>query len=246
MKIGVDLDNTIICYDDVFLTAARDLELIPFDLVADKNEIRARIRDLPNGVRIWMALQGKVYGSLISKARLYSGVLRVLWRCQVRGYQVVVVSHKTKFGHFDENAIPLREAAIEFLMTNGLHQKEPLVPIENVSFFATREAKLAYINSQNFDWFIDDLPEILDSPAIPKETRKLGFCPTGSQAFRVADVATSWAEIETIVLGAWTQSELRQIVSTIFSEEPKEVSWIGGRANSQVAKVAFRGDRQAA
>jgi len=237
MKIGVDLDNTIICYDDAFSAAARQRGLIQTGAIVDKHEVRSLARNLPDGENVWRSLQGQVYGRLIWKARLFSGVLRVLWRCRARGFSVSIVSHKTKFGHFDNSAVSLRDAAIVFLRENGLYPGESLAPVDMVSFFDTQEEKIAHINIQKFDWFVDDLPEILESPSISKETRKIGFCPDGSQQFREAKSVASWGEIESLILGAWTQDELHQLVSTISSRKPREISWIGGRGNSQVAKV---------
>src|SRR6185437_11131914 len=40
MRIGIDFDNTIACYDGVFHAAALERGLIPKDLARDKNSVR--------------------------------------------------------------------------------------------------------------------------------------------------------------------------------------------------------------
>ena len=239
MKIGVDLDNTIICYDLAFSAAARKLALISQDSFVRKSDVRRLARSLPDGERVWRALQGQVYGPLISKARLFSGVYRMFWRCRARGFSISIVSHKTKFGHLDNSGTLLREVAIKFLTDHGLCSKDPLIPIEMISFFETREDKIAYIRDGQFDWLIDDLPEIIDSPFIPNETRKIGFCPDGSQKFDQGIPVASWGEAEGLILGAWTQDELLKLVSTVSTCKPAGAQWIGGGANSHVAKITF-------
>src|SRR5258708_33248098 len=73
MRIGLDFDNTIIRYDDVFLQAARDRGLLGRDFVGTKQQIRDTIRALPGGEVKWQALQGYVYGSGIGGAALFPG-----------------------------------------------------------------------------------------------------------------------------------------------------------------------------
>ena len=40
MRIGIDFDNTIACYDGVFHAAALERGLIPSELGRDKNSVR--------------------------------------------------------------------------------------------------------------------------------------------------------------------------------------------------------------
>ena len=43
-RIGIDFDNTIVCYDDVFHEVAREQGLIPNDLPANKGAVRDHLR----------------------------------------------------------------------------------------------------------------------------------------------------------------------------------------------------------
>ena len=61
MRIGIDFDNTIITYDDVFRATALGRGLIKEDFAGrSKQAIRDHIRLLPDGEIAWQRLQGQV------------------------------------------------------------------------------------------------------------------------------------------------------------------------------------------
>jgi hypothetical protein len=246
MRLGIDLDNTIICYDEAFSYVAKQRELIPPDWSGSKWEVREAVRSTPNGEATWQAIQGDVYGPLISLAKLYSGVFRFLWRCNARGFEVEIVSHKTEFGHVDESKTPLRATALEFLREEQISIDNPSSLVGQVTFLDTREAKIAYIDQQRFDWFVDDLPEVLDNLKILSTTKKLGFAPDGMTDFMSAKKVRSWGEIESEILGTWTDDELSKVTLKIVGTKPREILWIGGRANSGIARIRFNNERLAA
>ena len=67
MRIGIDFDNTIACYDGVFHAAALERGLIPAQLGRDKNSVR----DYLNGAGRaddFTELQGYVYGARMDLA----------------------------------------------------------------------------------------------------------------------------------------------------------------------------------
>jgi hypothetical protein len=239
MKIGIDLDNTLICYDEVFFLAAKKRSLLSHGVGTNKKAIRSYIRNLPDGEKIWQDLQGEVYGKLIDQATLFAGAKRVLARCNLRGINVEVVSHKTEFANFCGTCVPLRDVAIEFLEDRGLCGDLNYSLINKVSFFDTREEKIGYIRKEEFDWFIDDLQEILNHPSFPDGTKKIEFCPSGGRERSGQERVNSWSEVEDLVLGAWQQTELLKVVQRLDLEPPTGIEWIGGRANSGVAKVVF-------
>ena len=65
MHIGIDFDNTIITYDNLFHKYALKLQLINESVAKNKQVIRDTIRKLPNGNDRWTELQGLVYGKYI-------------------------------------------------------------------------------------------------------------------------------------------------------------------------------------
>jgi len=69
LVIGVDFDNTLINYDEVFHSRAVDSGLVARDIEKEKSVIRDRVRNLEAGEEKWQKLQAEVYGPGITEAR---------------------------------------------------------------------------------------------------------------------------------------------------------------------------------
>lgn len=172
MRIGIDFDNTIICYDQVFCTLAKEWRLIDPNFLGTKRELRDQIR-LLHGDTTWQRLQGKAYGEFIKIAQPFDGFMSFLQQCQNQTTaELFIVSHKTELGHFDEKNISLRDAARAWLQENTIFQ---YIPKNNVYFETTRDEKIARITQLQCTHFIDDLPEVLESPIFPKKTARFLF-----------------------------------------------------------------------
>ena len=104
-RIGIDFDNTIVAYDRVFCTAAKQCGLIGMDFVGSKQGVRDAIRLLPDGELAWQRLQGYVYGKGISGREMFPGARRLPAPMPRRRREVVIVSHKTEFGHHDPDRV---------------------------------------------------------------------------------------------------------------------------------------------
>ena len=119
MRIGLDFDNTLIRYDDVFQQVAVKRGLITTGLRGSKQQVRDAIRRERDGELKWQALQGYVYGKGIGGAALFPGVSEFLKRARAHGHVVLIVSHKTEYGHFDPEKINLRDAAMQWMEGQG-------------------------------------------------------------------------------------------------------------------------------
>ena len=234
MRIGVDLDNTLICYEQVFLACSRHMGLVP-----EKWEGKEFLRKHSGSDESWKRLQGQVYGAWSDQATLYSGVYRFLWRCCKRGILVEIVSHKSNYGHYDQKRTPLRKVAIEFLNRAGIYSCGAKSLIDKVIFCSSRDEKLKYICERGFDWFIDDLPEIADSDVFQKNTKSIGFNPSGDIRFTKSINSTSWFEIENLLLGNWTQSEFKHVARELGEAEVKEAVPQKGRGNSGICRITM-------
>ena len=54
MRIGVDFDNTIACYDEAFVKVGRNENILPTEFSGStKSEVREAIRSLENGEHEW-------------------------------------------------------------------------------------------------------------------------------------------------------------------------------------------------
>jgi hypothetical protein len=201
MRIGLDFDNTIIRYDDVFRTTAEAQGLVPTGFAGTKQQVRDAIRLLPDGEVKWQVLQGYVYGKGITAAQAFPGVETFLQRARERGDTVLIVSHKTRFGHYDPDRVDLREAALGWMATQRFFKADdPRVERANVYFLSTRAEKLQRIGELGCDVFVDDLSEVLDDPGFPLGVRRILFSQQAAVAPASYPVCADWPSIEETIL----------------------------------------------
>jgi hypothetical protein len=180
-KIGIDFDNTLIGYDEVFVTAGKARKLLQEGFVGSKQQVRDSIRLLPDGEISWQKLQGFVYGKGVSGAVMFDGVADFLRRCRRRDAEVFIVSHKTEYGHYDPLRINLRQAALEWMEARGFFCDQQFgIPRRNVYFGSTRSEKLELVAQIGCTHFIDDLEEVLTDPEFPPGIRRILFGPQAS------------------------------------------------------------------
>lgn len=176
MTIGLDLDNTIICYDRLFWTLGRERGVVPETLHPDKTEIRDHLRAA--GIEdVWTEMQGEAYGPRIVEAEPFPGVVTFVQRAVAAGADVHVVSHKTRFPYAGARH-DLHEAALAFLKFHGL-LAEGMLDHGRVHLEPTKEAKLARVGALRCDVFVDDLPEFLGAADFPSGVRRVLFDPSG-------------------------------------------------------------------
>lgn len=209
MLVGLDLDNTIIDYSTTFARASVDMDLLPEACVDHgKEAIKALVRAGPHGERGWMRLQGQVYGALIGLSRPYPGVAEFIRDGRARGHKLIIVSHKTRFGHYDPARVDLWEAARGFLLERGL-VGELGIDERDVHFLETREEKIRKIAELECDAFVDDLPEVLCSPEFPESTRRILFADDAAASDLPGVLAVrAWADMTAAVFGPTSVSQI--------------------------------------
>jgi hypothetical protein len=176
MLIGIDFDNTIVCYDRLFHRLAVERALVPPDLAAAKSAVRDYLRAAGREDE-WTELQGVAYGPRMIDAKPFPGVLRFLARCRQAEVGVAIVSHKTR-RPYRGGAHDLHAAAHAFLRSHGFYEFNTtgLAP-ERVFFEETLAGKLAQIGALGCTAFVDDLPELLVEPGFPIGVRRMLFDP---------------------------------------------------------------------
>lgn len=201
IRIGIDFDNTLVTYDEVFGAVAAGFAAIPPGVGRQKRDIRDYLRAIPDGELTWQRLQGYVYGKGISGAQMFDGADRFLRRCGTEHVDVVIVSHKTEFSHHDPDRVNIREAASGWMTARGFFAANGYgIPVGNLFFEATRAEKLGRIASLNCTWFIDDLEEVLDDPDFPRRVTRILFAQAGLQGPTPPyPVCRSWNDIEKLV-----------------------------------------------
>lgn len=199
MLIGVDFDNTIVCYDTLFHRIAVEQSLIPQELLVTKSSVRDYLRQVDNE-DAWTQLQGYVYGSRMDEAPAYTGVLDFFSRCREANVEICVISHKTK-EPFQGPMYDLHGVAYKWLEAQGFFEPAGIgLRRENVHFELTKQEKLQRIAESGCTHFIDDLPEFLAEADFPAQVDRILFDPGNlyltENGFRRA---TSWPEVERLV-----------------------------------------------
>lgn len=196
MILGVDFDNTLVSYDEIFYTAALEGGLVPATLPPSKNHVRAFLRTAGRE-HLWTELQGYVYGEAIKDAPPFPGAVEALAALLERGADVRIISHKTRRPYLGNERYDLHEAARCWIEANILPRI--LRPVE-AYFETTKEAKLERIAATNCTHFVDDLPEFLGEHAFPAGVVKILFDPAVChEAAPDMRKASSWREIHDIL-----------------------------------------------
>jgi len=205
MRIGIDFDNTLACYDHIFTKLAQEGGLIGRDEMRTKQGIRQLAHQQKNGELLWQRLQGKAYGRFMPEAEQFMGEDQFLRRCAATpDVQIFIVSHKTEFGHFDETRTNLRDAAWQWMRSKGFFDPAKYaIPEKHVFFYSTRQEKVAGIGSLQCDIFIDDLVELFCISSFPSGTKKILFSTAKTSEFisQVDYICACWTEIEAVVFG---------------------------------------------
>lgn len=175
MRIGLDFDNTIVSYDALFHSVAVEQELIPSDTPISKLAVRDHLRRLGQN-QTWTELQGYVYGVRMGEAVAYPGAIEFIRAARRFGNEVFIVSHKTRYP-FLGPSYDLHDAAAKWIDVELTDGASSLVAVDHVFFEPTKEEKIARIGACDCDYFVDDLPEILQMQGFATRTKKLLFDP---------------------------------------------------------------------
>src|SRR5579872_4597470 len=194
MRMGFDFDNTIVNYDKIFHTVAKEQGLIPIDLPKNKTAVRDYLRSIDKE-NCWTEMQGYVYGARMSEAEAYPGALRFIRLAKEAGHTLAIVSHKTKYNYLGEK-YDLHQAARAWIKQYLCDEEQLFIPEQQIYFELTKEEKLARIASFGCDIFIDDLPEILLALQFPSKTQRILFDPQNhhqDKALEEIQIVSSWS-----------------------------------------------------
>lgn len=177
MRIGLDFDNTIVSYDQLFHKVALEKSLISPDIPINKVAVRNHLRKAGQE-DIWTEMQGYVYGARMEEASAYSGAIDALKFLKLQGHQLFIVSHKTQFPYAGEQ-YDLHQSSRKWIASQLQLSDSPLIDHADVFFNATKAEKIQKIEQLECDIFLDDLPEILLAEQFPEKTKRCLFDPEG-------------------------------------------------------------------
>lgn len=192
MRIGVDFDNTIVCYDRLFFQLAEERAWIPTSLPADKESVRGYLRAMGREEQ-WTELQGLAYGLRIGEAAPFPGVREFFRLCRERGVPICVISHKTRLPVRGPQ-VDLHAAARGWLRGQGFHEPSGIgLPASQIFLEETQAEKLQRIARQRCTHFVDDLPEFLQAADFPADVERMLFDPQERYGGKVSFLrVSSW------------------------------------------------------
>mgnify|MGYP006080271985 FL=1 len=197
MIIGIDFDNTIIKYDNVFGRVAIEKKILSDSELKSKNDVKKLLisSDREND---WTELQGIVYGSHIMAAESYENFSDVFVSLLNAGHELKIISHKTKYP-FIGKRINLRSAAMMWLKEKGIvgtgHNK---LSETDVFFCSTITEKVAMQKKQRCDVFVDDLAKVLK--LINPQVNRVLFDPKSEiDACEQFNILRDWGDIEALL-----------------------------------------------
>jgi len=234
MIIGIDFDNTIVCYDQVFHKIALEKNLIPQEIPVSKKAVRDYLRNC-NKEDDWTELQGYVYGTRMPDAEPFPDVLNTIAKFIKQGITVYIISHKTRHPYIGPK-YDLHKAAREWLELKKLFDSIGM-PKENAFFELTLLEKIQKIKEKNCDYFIDDLPELFNEISFPENTNKILFDPNNNhQNENVFKHVNSWGKIDSIISNEF---ELRENIKKLLPPNNKKfkINLLKGGGNNKVFKV---------
>lgn len=207
MLIGVDFDNTIVCYDRIFFDAALAMGLVGGEIEKSKTAVRDYIQTHHSN-EMWTLLQSEVYGSRMSAARPYPEVAEFFEYCWGQSIPIWIISHKSKYPAAGK-AHNLHTSALTWLAENGfLGSDGARLSPDRIVFAGTRGEKIQQISRLSCTHFIDDLPEVFSDGDFPKEVGRILFDPRGAYPSWSSGIhARSWKQIREILFSNASQCE---------------------------------------
>ncbi len=187
--IGIDFDNTIVCYKPVFEKIIQKQPLIPKQLPPNKTALRNYLRSVGKEEE-WTRLQGYIYGEGMILAEPFPGLGSFFHACQMKNIQISIISHRTKTPYLGA-PVDLHAAARQWLAGQSF-----FTPKVHAYFECTLREKLERIAASGCDLFVDDLPELLQEKDFPSHVQKTLFDPENQ-----SPNTQEW-----ISLPSWTQA----------------------------------------
>lgn len=189
MLIGLDFDNTIVCYDKAIAELAETLPDLPADLPRTKLALRDFLRR-SNREPEWTAFQGAIYGPGMTFAEPFPRALEVMQTLKTMGHSLCIVSHRSLRPYagpaHDLHAVA-RGWVQERLACKGLVERE------SAFFYETREQKVAAVSALGCKVFLDDLPEVLGDDHFPKSCLAILFDPDDSHRSSDSEKIVTWS-----------------------------------------------------
>lgn len=198
MLIGIDFDNTIARYDDLFARLALEFGYLDAVPAGGKIAVRDSVR-LQHGDMAWQRMQAEAYGARMAEATMMPGFREFVDSARHFGLPLVVVSHKSNFS----NAVPgpnLRDAALGWMRANGFFDLDGLgFSADDIHFEGRQSEKVLRINELGCSHFIDDLPQVFADKSFSNKVLRILLSADGDRDDTADAVISDWFGIRDFI-----------------------------------------------
>ena len=194
IKVGLDFDNTIVCYDAAIAILAEEIFDLPPEVPRTKLGLRDYLRTEGREPE-WTVFQGELYGPGMRHAQPFEGAIETMLQLVAAGHELVIVSHRSRRPYAGEPPdlhAAARSWVAERLQSTGLFAEDN----SSVNFLETRQEKVARIAELGCQAFLDDLPEVLADPGFPASAAGILFDPSGgSETLEGHRRISAWSDL---------------------------------------------------
>ncbi len=165
IKIGIDLDNTIINYQNSFKKFLKEKNIFQKSLNKDKTKFLANNN---SKIKNWTQAQEEIYGFYLNVAKPFK-YFKDFEKFAIKNkIKLYIISHKTKYSQFSKK-YNLQYESNRWIKNNINKNKY------SVFYLSTLNKKIKKIEEIKPDYFIDDLIKILKHKNFPKKVKKIYF-----------------------------------------------------------------------
>jgi len=165
IKVGIDLDNTIINYENSFKKYLEDKQIYFKKINKKKIKLVAKHN---SKIKNWTEAQEEIYGHYITYAKLYKNFSKFEKFALKNKIKLYIISHKTKYSQFSKK-YNLHLGSNKWLKENIIKDRYQIFYVNTIN---EKVRKIAKIKP---DYFIDDLIEIFNNKNFPKKVKKILF-----------------------------------------------------------------------
>jgi hypothetical protein len=177
MRIGLDFDNTIVCYGKAMALLSEEFFELPKGLPRTKLALREFLR-VAGREQDWTAFQGELYGPGMRYAEPFEGAVSAMHALKDEGHELAIISHRTRHPYIGKPH-NLHQAALQWIDKHLRSANLFNASSSEINFMETCIEKLERIAELECDIFLDDLPEVLNADSFPRDTKGILFDPSG-------------------------------------------------------------------